>query len=632
MASEMPIQIEKINGLADEKAACGIFTKRITFEGGIVGTIVSTILVHGGEGEDSQTYLRDIFEISTQKLEDGGGKPLEVLKEAGEACRFYIEQRSLNVSFVNALVYKNAFYVGRYKDGVRVWVFAQQKSLELTFDYGSGLLTPSQIFLIGTEKFFSTFDTAVLAGDSQVDLEGIIDGLATEISADSAQSEIGVAIIYVKDEKGQDDQYRAVNNEEKEELRVEEQEKAVSDENYKVLREVPQSMPEATGGDRTANMASSAKLQVGASLTKVFKGVWGEIKKLRRGDIGAVLRLRRNIVAVAFLVLLVLAFSAFMTIRSQKDKEKLAQFNDHMKNASAKFMEGDAILELNRDRARNALAEADNEVKAALSLEPGDSDAKSLSDKISQKLKDTESVSVVDFQTFSDIGESLVGLSNTAKGLVVFSTDKVYQLDGDGKIGDKAGTGNNVSAGVFSNDGFVLDGGKVYVQSFGQQEPKDIADGGSAFDISVFLGNVYLLGSEQIAKYVPVEGGYAKSVDYLNNPEQFLENSHLVIDGSVWVTSGKNINKYMRGAKEDFSISGLSDSNGEFGEIYTTADSDNLYVVDVSNSALLVIKKDGVYQKAYQSGEFAKSKAIVVDESAGKMYVAVGSKVLVADL
>jgi hypothetical protein len=626
----MHIQIEKINGLADEKAACGIFTKRITFEGGVVGTIVSTILVHGGEGKDSQTYLRDIFEISTQKLEDGNGKPLEVLKEAGEACRFYIEQRNLNVSFVNALVYKNAFYVGRYKDGVHVWVFAQHKSLELTFDYGSGLLASSQIFLIGTEKFFSTFDTAVLAGDSTVDLEGIIDGLATEISADEAQSEIGVAIIYVKDEKGQD----VIGGEEegKEGLRAEEVEKAVGDENHTVLREAPQSMLGVEAGYQTAEALGR--------VSKIFKGIWGEIKKLRKGDIGAVIRFRRNIVMVAFLVLLVLAFSAFMTIRSQRDKGKLAQFNDHMKNASTKFMEGDAILELNRDRARNALAVADNEVKAALSLKPGNSDAKSLADKISQKLKDTESVSVVNFGTFADVGEPLVELTLLKDGLVAFSTDKMYKIGSNGESGDKADTGSSISRGFFYNDsGFVVGGNKVYKQSFsvnkqgfGAGSAQEVAEGSNTGDIAVFLGNIYLLGENQIAKYVPIAGGYAKSVDYLNNPEQFAAGSRFAIDGSVWVTNGKSINKYTRGAKEDFAISGLSDTNGEFGEIYTNSDIDNLYVVDKSNSALLVIKKDGVYQKAYQSGEFAKATSIVVDEVGGKLYISDGSKILEASL
>ncbi len=631
MSDQMPIQIEKINGLADEKAACGIFTKRITFEGGVVGTIVSTILVHGGEGEDSQTYLRDIFEISTQKLEDGAGKPLEVLKEAGEACRLYIEQRNLNVSFVNALVYKNAFYVGRYKNGVRVWVFAQHKSLELTFDYGSGLLQASQIFLIGTEKFFSTFDTAVLAGDSQVDLEGIIDGLATEISADSAQSEIGVAIIYVKNEKGQD--VAGGEEEGKKGLRDEEP-KVVGDENHTVLREAPQSMPEAIDGDRTANVAGSvARLQIGVTLVKVFKAVWGEIKRLRKGDIGAVLRLRRNIVVVAVLVLLVLAFSAFMTVRSQRDKEELAQFNDHMKNASAKFMEGDAILELNRDRARNALAEADNEVKAALSLEPGNSDAKSLADKISQKLKDTESVSAVNFETFAEVDAPLVGLSLLADGLVAFSGDKMYKIGSNGEVGDKADTGSNISRGFFYNDsGYMVRDSKVFKRGFGAGSSQDVAEGSNISDIAVFLGNIYLLGGNQINKYVPIAGGYARSVDYLNNPEQFAAGSRLAIDGLVWVTSGKNINKYTRGTKEDFLVSGLSDTNGEFGEIYTNADIDNLYVVDKSNSALLVIKKDGVYQKAYQSGEFAKATSVVVDEVGGKLYIAGGSKILESSL
>ena len=155
----MSVQIEKINGFADDKAACGVFTKRITFEGGVVGTFVSTILVHGNEGEDNQTYLRDIFGISTGKLEESRGGLLEVLKDSGEACRLYIEQRSLDVSFVNALVYKNAFYVDRYKDRVRVWAFSSGKSMEVGFNLGSGPILPGQIFLTGTEQILSTFDT-----------------------------------------------------------------------------------------------------------------------------------------------------------------------------------------------------------------------------------------------------------------------------------------------------------------------------------------------------------------------------------------------------------------------------------------------------------------------------------------
>jgi len=633
MDSEISVGIEKIHGSADSNAACGIFTKRITFEGGITGTIVSTILVLGGEVEDNQTYLRDIFEISAQKLENGNGKPLVVLKEAGEACRSYIEQRNLNVSFVNALVYKNAFYFGRYKESVRIWLFAGKDSLELKFEYGSGLLNPSQIFLIGTEKFFATFDTSVLSGGALLDLEGIMDGLATEISADAGQSEIGVAIVYVKDKEpglisGGEDKNEGMASQGPEIIPVGAQGGKEQDDSDKELFLSSHQRP------RESQPFLARVLSGLISTSRGFaKAIVSEAKNLKRGDSAAVLRLRRNVVLVACLILIVLVISALVTVRSEGSKKKIAEFNDYMKAASSKLIEGEAILDLNRDRARTAFSDADREVKAALAIEPENVDAKDLEAKISQKLKDTENKTGVSFQTFADLGENVFGLSVSGNNLVVFSNSKMYRLDSEGKEKDSIDTGSNVDGGVFLNDsGFFISGTKVLKQSFSDSKPTEIADNGDHSDISVFLGNVYLLGSSQISKYVPVESGYAKSVDYLNNPEQFSSNSRLAIDGSVWVTNGKNINKYTRGAKEDFSISGLQDTSGEFGEIFTSAQSDNLYVVDVFNSALLVIGKDGIYQKAYQSPEFKKASSILVDESGGKMYISSGSKILQASL
>ncbi len=631
MDNEISVGIEKICGQADSNAACGVFTKRITFENGVVGTIVSTILVSGGDGDDKQTYLRDIFEISAQKLENGDGKPLTVLKEACESCKAYIEQRSLEVSFVNALIYKNAFYCGRYKENVHIWVFEGSNSSELKFEYGSGLLMPAQIFLIGTEKFFSTFDTAVLSDGAPLDLEGIIDGLATEISANVAQSEIGVSIVYVKDQM--------LEEELKEDKQDKFQESEVASpkavDGIDTEQEKQEDLTPAPAKSR-ANLLGIVRgivLHLGAFGIGIVKAVFSETGKLKKGDGTAILRLRRNMVVVAFLILLILGISALFTIRSEGNKKKLAEFNDHMKTASSKLNEGEAIIDLNRDRARTAFSQAENEVKAALAIEPKSSDAKDLEAKIAQKLKDSDSKTGVNFQTFADLGEPVFGLSGSGKNLVLFSSSKMYQLDNDGKEKDKIDLESNVTSGYFTGDsGYFISGAKVFKRGFSDTKPKEVADSGGAFDISVFLGNVYLLGSSQIAKYVPIEGGYAKSVDYLNNPEQFSASSRFAIDGSVWVTSGKSINKYLRGAKEDFSITGLSDENGQFGEIFTNAQSENLYVLDISNSALLVIKKDGVYQKAYQSPEFSKASSILVDEAGGKMYISDGSKVLQASL
>ncbi|MDZ4209780.1 MAG: hypothetical protein U1C56_01220, partial [Candidatus Curtissbacteria bacterium] len=120
--------------------------------------------------------------------------------------------------------------------------------------------------------------------------------------------------------------------------------------------------------------------------------------------------------------------------------------------------------------------------------------------------------------------------------------------------------------------------------------------------------------------------------EYLNSPVNFGAKSRFAIDGSIWVTSGKQIFKFTRGEKEDFEISGLVEGVGEFGLIYTNSSLDNLYVVDATNSALLVISKDGIYKGVYQAPEFAKASGVVVGEAEDEMFVAVGNKILSAKL
>jgi len=133
------------------------------------------------------------------------------------------------------------------------------------------------------------------------------------------------------------------------------------------------------------------------------------------------------------------------------------------------------------------------------------------------------------------------------------------------------GSGNYSFTGLA--DGSLVEVGKV----------------GAGSDIWVFFGNVYVLLPNSITKFIPVEGGYAEGSEYLNSPQSFSDKSHLAIDASIWVTSGSEILKFTRGDRGSFGISGLVSEVGEFSLIYTDANLQNLYVVDSTNSALLII-------------------------------------------
>src|SRR3989338_8380121 len=90
-----------------------------------------------------------------------------------------------------------------------------------------------------------------------------------------------------------------------------------------------------------------------------------ELKSLKRGEIKAIFRLRRNLAIVAAIVLLILAASALFTISQKRQNQKLAEFNTHLSAASSKYAEAQALLELNKSRAREILIDADREIKLA---------------------------------------------------------------------------------------------------------------------------------------------------------------------------------------------------------------------------------------------------------------------------
>ncbi|OGD83374.1 hypothetical protein A3G14_02920 [Candidatus Curtissbacteria bacterium RIFCSPLOWO2_12_FULL_38_9] len=635
---EINLQIEKITGQASERASCGVFSARVSFGDGTIGTLVSCILVKGAGSGDGATVVKDIFDLANKKLEGAQTGSLEALKQASESSREFTSSKNLDASFSLTLFYKNASYISRSGDKVKVWVFANSNSQELSFGHGSGHLKNGQIILIATEKFLSSFDISDILKEEGVNLEEIVDGLATEISAKDDQGEIGAALVLVKESESAEAGVAA--DDEKEEEISEETSTAVDDgegtQELDTSHEI--APPDAAIVESHIAASDTEKSQPGAlaSLSKFKNPIFapGIFVKNKITNINiASFKNRKTVVVLGAVALLILAGSALFSLKGGADREKINEFRGYLDSASAKYEEGFALIDLNREKARGIFIEADGEIKKALGIKPEDEEARALEAKIAAKLKETESLASVDFSTISEVNGSLVSLSKGDDSLVGVTESALYVIDVGGEttaeFDGKSGTRDSA---VYDNNVFVFDGKSVWRIDLVGGAGEEIFGGHEAQDISVFLGNVYLLGSDQIYKYVPVEGGYAESANYLNEKEKFSTSSKFTIDGSIWVTNGSNVFKYLRGDKQDFTISGLLDAAGEFGEIYTDNNIDNVYVIDKTNSAMLVVGKDGVYKKAYQSADFGKASGLVVDEETGKFYIAGGNKVLVADL
>lgn len=620
---ELPLKIEKIAGLSGDATACGVFSKRITLVDGTIGIIASCVLIKNGKDDDLTTLLKDIFELSTKKLESAGqgGGILDAVGLCGDATRDYLQSKHLEVSFAHTFFYKNVAYIAKFGNAVRIFVFAPPGEAEIKFERGSGPVKEGQIFLVATEKFLEKFDVSIFRTEGEIDLSEIIDGLATEISTEKDQSEIGAAFILAKKEEEIGGQIAG-------------EEPGISQEVSQVSQVKEPEEPEGPQVEEPEKPEEPKEPKVGPAGKKVaafLKGIWAEVKKIRRGDLGATFRLRRRIVLVIGLIALILVISGGLTIRQKIQKGKLSEFNSHLATASAKYSEAEAILALNRVKAREVLGEADKEIKLALEIQKDNEKARELATNIANKLAQTEESTNVNFSTLYEAQSQINSLSFAGKTLAAFAGDKILIGNLQDELSTVNGVGDAKSGFVFDNNAFILAGGKVHNVDLKTDKKEELFDFEDASDIAVFLGNIYLPGGDQIAKFVPVEGGYNRSGGYLVQKTELSANTRLAIDGSVWITAGSKVLNFLRGKNQNFEISGLS-GQGQLESIYTNSSMNNIYVVDKTNSALLVISKEGVYNKAYQSPEFGKASDVVISDDEKTMYLSVENKVLEAEL
>ncbi len=444
--------------------------------------------------------------------------------------------------------------------------------------------------------------------------------MATEISANDGQSEMAAAFVLVKGES--------------EGIQKPSEPNAIIAADQLPDKDKATTEPldlEAIEEDQAASIVKSSQFK--NRLSRLVARIFSEIRSLRRGETSVISRLRRNIVILVLVILLVLGASALFAVKERGDKEKLAQFNLHLQTASSKYKEGTAIIDLNRGRAREILIEADREIKLALAIDEDSEEAKNLSSQILTTLRETEEEANVAFETFVETSGEIASIANRAGKLVAAAGGEILEIDVALKKQEKITT-EDQALQIFSYGDyvFILAGDKLLRVDLAKDKKEEVAGATGAHDMAVFLGNIYLLFESQIAKMVPTETGYAPASDYLASPTNFGGNSRFAIDGFVWVTNGREILKFLRGEKQTFEISGQTAGLGELGAIYTSSNFDNLYVVDRVNSALLVIDKEGVYKKAYQSREFGRASDLVIADDEGKMYLAVGNKILEAPL
>ncbi len=140
--------------------------------------------------------------------------------------------------------------------------------------------------------------------------------------------------------------------------------------------------------------------------------------------------------------------------------------------------------------------------------------------------------------------------------------------------------------------------------------------------IGSYLGNLYVLDPQKgVIKFVKSGNSYSDS-NYIREAPDLEKAVGLTIDGAIYILfSDGSIKKFSKGAEDAFKLSGLTSPLSSPSKIYTTADLDNLYILEPKSSRIVILEKNGTFVKEVSSNVLNKAKDLQIAEDGKTAYI-----------
>ncbi len=324
---------------------------------------------------------------------------------------------------------------------------------------------------------------------------------------------------------------------------------------------------------------------------------------------------RRLFLTIGIIIVIVLIGSVYLSIKHQKEVALQNLYNTTVIPAQKKYDEGQGLLALNKNLAKDDFQTAKNILEDAKNRFPTNSaqekQVMDLLQKVNDGLTQAAQVNLASAKQVDSTTSPLLNVYvNNSNAKYVDSDSSNYYFANNAGISAVSKTTNKVKSVLTNSSGWKNIGG------FG-----------------VYLGNFYVLDkSDGVIKYAGMSAT-AKSQYFTGTSPDLSRAVDLAIDGSIWVLgSDGNIAKYTKGKPDDFSLKGLDKSLNNPSRIITTVDMNNVYVLDNGNSRIVVFDKNGNYIAQYQSDILNSASAMDVSEKDKKVYVLSNNKVYEIDV
>jgi hypothetical protein len=551
------------------------------------------------------TLEQEFFTLETKDLESIKEAVLTTSKKipAEINCSFVIAALANNILYLYILGNGRAALKREGKLGNLIEA-SDQKSDALKV--ASGYLQDNDIIVLQTKQFSEVISVETLSEFmDNLPPADIAENLAPLVHE---KEEAGAAAIIahykapVINDASDESLQEPVLEEPENEIKVEPEEKTVDAEPTIEEKTSPFYSPAVV---RKTNLLDKYK-PLTASLFSKFK---------RPNDLGLT-HARKIILTIIVVIIIVFIGSIFFAINKQQSDKTQVVFQASYPQALKDYNEGQGLVELNQNLARDSFGQAQQLLNNGKDKLPKNSkEEKQVLDllaKVNTALSATSGVTnTTATEVSNDVSQLLLAETKNAGLYFAEDASHIYEI-------------TQTAVSTFNPDGTNQ---KSIVTN--------ASDWKSVGGLATYNGNIYVLdkSQNQILKYVAGASGFGKNNYFSTTTPDLSKAVSMAIDSSVYIlTSDGNISKFTKGAADTFTTAGLDTPLNNPTRIFTNADTNSVYVLDNGNSRIVVLDKSGNYKSQYQAGIVKNAKDFAVLESAKKIYILSSGKTYEVDL
>lgn len=327
---------------------------------------------------------------------------------------------------------------------------------------------------------------------------------------------------------------------------------------------------------------------------------------LKFPKISEINRSKKIILAIVVVVVIVFGVSLFLALNKQGSEKLTLEFNNVYPKAEKKYEEGNGLVDLNQELAKDSFTQAKNLLENAkdkfVKDSPQEKQILTLLAKVNEALqgsaKSTNTTTVEakaneSTYLFNESKNSALDYTKDDKNIYLITTKSISSIP----------SGDTDIKTLIKND----------------------TDWKTVGGLATYNTNMYVLDkdSNQILKFLNNGAAYSKS-DYLNasTKADFTKAVSITIDNNIYVLfSDGTVEKYFKGNLQDFSLKGLNKALLNPIKIYSTPDFDNIYILDKGNSRIVKIDKTGAYTAEYSSPVIKNATDFEILETDKKAYI-----------